>query len=132
VVALLEALPDVREDRERRERGVSVADWIAAPRPPQFRAECEGREAGCPALRCKFHLGPVGEAAGYSCLNQIADMPDGDDPMKPRGERTLELIGRVLGGDDRHAAGLLKSGCHKIERADPETLRLLGVRRRHA
>ena len=126
------ALPDAKEDKERRERGVSVEDWLDAPRPPEKRWMCEGNEAGCPALRCQYHLGRVGEAAGYSCEQQIAELPDGDDPTKPYGDRTLSLIGRVVGGKDgqRVVERDLENATRKLRALDDATLRQLGIPRR--
>jgi hypothetical protein len=129
------ALPDVREDAERRARGVSIQDWLDAPRPPPRGPDgnhlCDGNEAGCPALRCKFHLGRVGEAAGYSCEWQIVEIPDGDDPNAPCGERTFNLIGRVLGVTRQRVIEHFNSGCHKIEQLPDEEQRFLGVREGH-
>jgi len=116
------ALPDAREDRERRARGVSVVDWIDAPPPPEKRWMCEGTEAGCPALRCKLHLGRVGEAAGFSCLDQVAELPEE--------ERTFDLIARVLGTDERAVRLTRDAAFATIEGKSPDVLRALGVRRR--
>lgn len=117
------ALPDAREDAERRARGVSIEDWLAAPPAPAKGDECDGKEAGCPALRCSWHLGRVGEAAGYSCDAQIARLPEE--------ERTFDLIGRVLGVTFQRAEQIEKSGRHKIKSQPKEVLQRLRVRGRH-
>jgi hypothetical protein len=124
------ALPDPKEDRERRDRGVSIQDWLDAPTATRELCDRYESGAGCPALRCKRHLGRVGEAAGYSCEFQISSMPDGEDPTKPHGERTLALIGRVIGGTSRTAEIAQASAFTKLEKQAPEVLRSLGIRRR--
>ena len=143
----LRALPDVAADRERRARGVSLEDWLAAPAPPDTRDECEAPELElvttvqgdefvatkvtrvsarpCLALRCKFHLGRVGEQAGVSCYLDFIDDTAPD-------ERTFVTIGRVLGVTKERAIELYNSGCHELESQGPEVLRTLGIRRRHA
>lgn len=123
VVALV-ALPDVREDAERRARGVTVEDWVNAPRPPAIRGECEDGARPCPALRCKYHLGRYGEREGFSCWLDVTELPDD--------ERTFVTIGRLVNVNKHRAHDDVTSAFEKIEQSDPETLRLLGVRRRHA
>lgn len=122
---VLLALPDVREDAERRARGVTVEDWLAAPRPPKTRDACYGddaRAARCPALRCKYHLGRYGIAAGFACWLDVCELPEE--------ERTFDLIGRVLGVTAQRAEQSYQSACNAVEQLDAETKRLLGVRRR--
>lgn len=142
-MALLLALPDVAEDRERRARGVSVEDWLEAPAPPDTREECEVGEGElelvdergelvatvparpCPALRCKYHLGRVGERAGVSCW---LDFIDDTAPA----ERTFERIGELLGVTLERAIGIEREARHAVTEADPQVLVELGIRRRHA
>lgn len=141
MVALV-ALPDVAEDRERRARGVTVEDWISAPAPPDTREECEDADGElelvengvvvarvparpCPALRCKFHLGRVGEAAGVSCWLDFCEDTAPD-------ERTFVAIGKLLGVTRQRAEQSYEDACRAVETQDPEVLRALGVRRRHA
>lgn len=124
---VLVALPDVREDAERRARGVSVADWLDAPRPPKTREGCFGdpeREARCPALRCKYHLGRYGMAHGYACELVVADLPSE--------ERTFELIARLNNVTLHRAVQACTDGCNKLRALPDEVQRSLGVRRRNA
>lgn len=140
-MSALLALPDVAEDRERRARGVTVEDWLDAPAPPDAREECEDADGElevvdergdvvarlparpCPALRCRYHLGRVGEAAGVSCLLDWIDETS-------REERTFVEIGRVLGVSRQRAEQIYEDACRAIEEQAPEVLRALGVRRR--
>jgi hypothetical protein len=140
MVALL-ALPDVEEDRERRARGVSVDDWLDAPAPPDTRYECEDPDAElelvdagypivvparpCLALRCRYHLGRVGERAGVSCW---LDFIDNTAPE----ERTHEAIGKLLGVTLERVIEIVRDACHAFESQEPQVLVQLGVRRRHA
>lgn len=69
-------------EAERRSRGVSVAAWEAAPRPPATRADCADIARPCPALRCRHHNG----AGPWSCSLDVADA----------GGITLDEVGRAL------------------------------------
>lgn len=102
---------------------MTILDWINAPPPPATRAQCEDGARPCPALRCEFHLGRIGEREGYTCELDVCELPDE--------ERTFDLIGRLCGVTGERAMHARDSACHKIASSDPETLRLLGVRRRH-
>lgn len=129
---VLAALPDVEADAERRARGVTVQDWINAPRPPATRGDCEDGERHCPALRCKYHLGRFGEAAGYSCVLDVADLPaDPDAELEEHGARqTFVTVGRLLNVTYQRAQQARDSAFAKFKAQRLETLRSLGVRRR--
>lgn len=86
----LPVLP-VEVDAERRDRGVTVEEWLAAPPAPEYRRDCEDGLRPCPSLRCRHHVGKRGDGS-FSCSLDFAELP--------ADERTLEEVGRVLGKND--------------------------------
>jgi hypothetical protein len=129
---VLEALPDVAEDAERRARGVTVADWLEAPPPPATRGDCEDEPRPCPALRCKYHLGRYGEDNGAACVLDVADWPaDAAAELEERGARqTFVTVGRLLNVTYQRVQQARDSAFAKLRAERLEVLRSLGVRRR--
>lgn len=112
----------VLEDRERRDRGISLERWVNAPRPPATRDDCESGPRPCPALRCEHHLGERGDGS-FSCAADIADLPDA--------ERTFDLIARAMGVSQERVVQIERAARHKANAlASPEVLHALGIRRR--
>jgi len=91
VAARRVALPvlPVAVDAERRDRGVSLDDWCAAPPPPATRDECEHSARPCPALRCTYHVGLRGDGS-FSCQWDFVE-------QVPAAERTWDRIAAVTG-----------------------------------
>jgi hypothetical protein len=135
-LGLLHALPDIEEDAERRARGVTVEHWLEAPPPPATRGDCEldgdNGSRPCPALRCKYHLGRVGEAAGFTCWLDVCDLPEDEAAAlsEPGARQTFVTIGRVLQVTWQRAQKDRDNAVTRMRELDPESLRLLAVRRR--
>jgi hypothetical protein len=93
-------------DTERRDRGVTMEAWLAAPSPPLHSWECEDPNGElelvnvrtgerelvparpCPALRCKYHVGLRGDGS-FSCQRDFAALPEA--------ERTFDRIAAATG-----------------------------------
>lgn len=73
------------QNQERWRRGISLDEWLNAPRAPATRASCESRRMRpCPHLRCKHHQGRPGQGG--------CDLDVGDDGPQPY-SRIAELLG---------------------------------------
>lgn len=85
----IEVLLTTEDNKERISRGVGLAEWFAAPKVPETRADCEQRnDSACPYLRCRNNLGAPGR---YGCAIDVAeDAPTSDEPKV---HHTLEHIG---------------------------------------
>jgi hypothetical protein len=120
-------LSEVEADAERRDRGVPLDEWRAAPPAPLTVEACEVRDAStpCPHLRCEFHIGFRGDRS-FSCQLDFAALPDH--------ERTYERIGEVLGISFQRVEQVDKGARSKIERTrSPRSLApLVQIRKRHA
>lgn len=86
----------VEDNQERWRRGIPLDEWFAAPHAPAKRAECEDGERPCPFLRCRYHLGNVGDRG---CALDVSD----------RGGITLRECGDLI--------GLTEDGASKVELA---------------
>lgn len=76
----------MRRHDDLADRGFTVRELAAAPRPPPTRGDCATLPRPCPALRCRWHLGAESEFRGYSCALDLAD----------RGGMTMEAVADVL------------------------------------
>ncbi len=114
---------DVLADRERRDRGVTLQAWLAAPATPRTEADCPDARP-CPHLRCEYHLGLRGDGS-YTCELDVRELPDE--------ERTFDLIARVTGSYDDTTRRDFNRARDKFERScTDDDLKRLGIRRRHA
>jgi len=116
------ALENVAEDRERRERRISLKRWLAAPAPPTTREGCENAPRPCPHLRCIYHLGEAGDGS-QTCVLDVAELP--------QEERTQKRVAEILGVAQPRIAEIERIARDKTKARKPhDTLIALGVRRR--
>ncbi len=94
----LGVLLDEDQNHERVLRGLSLAEWFAAPKVPAHDRDCPP-PGPCPHLRCTMNLGRPG---GFGCARHVArEAPTATDPVPAFGghvpHHTLDHVGKNAG-----------------------------------
>lgn len=109
----LQVVLTVDENKERLHRGVTLAQWFAAPKTPETRAECKNGERPCPYLRCKYQLGAPG---AFGCALDETE----NEPTAPlAGEKmhhSLDYIAGKLGCERERVRQIERSGLVTLRR----------------